>query len=533
MDLSHVEWSRGGYDLSQLSNVYTQDDRRATLVIDQFRKLRGDSTNARVLGFCVSVAHAEYMALRFNEKGIKSLAVHGGSTEQERLDAPRRLADGAVNVIFTCDLYNEGVDIPEIDTLLLLRPTESALLFQQQLGRGLRHAPGKANALVLDFIGQCRREFRFDRRLEVLTGQPRGVLCQEVEKGFPLLPPGCSMFLDKVARDVVLANLRMALQGGPTALRHDLLNLRARLHGDTPSLARFLADTGRVLDDVYAPRVGGWTGLCRFAGILTTPPQEGEAALGKLFGRVLHVDDRPRLNQLRDLAEGVLPDSDEGSEAARRGRLMIAFRLSAQGSRPASVSELFALMRDQPVLASELSQLVELLGAGVDGHGIRSGIPPEWPLLLHRHYTRDEVLVATGVSSLERERPSREGVLFIEEQAVELFFVTLNKSEKTFKPSTRYEDYAVSAHRFHWQSQSTTPENSPTGRRYRGVGKPCRFFLFVREHGRDADGQGAPYLFLGPVRYSSHHGSRPMNITWDLETALPAKFLSTLIAYAA
>jgi hypothetical protein len=101
----------------------------------------------------------------------------------------------------------------------------------------------------------------------------------------------------------------------------------------------------------------------------------------------------------------------------------------------------------------------------------------------------------------------------------EIFFVTLDKSEKAFSPSTRYEDFAVSPTRFHWQSQSTTGENSPTGQRYvHQSGNKARFLLFIRSR------PGAPFLFLGPLRYVPHSGSRPMSIHWDLEHPMPAGF---------
>lgn len=190
-DLRGLRWQRGGYDLSQLEGIYTGNDLRAALVIEQFVRLHGSPSAARALGFCVSVKHAEYMAKKFSEAGIPSIAVHGKSSDDERGTAIRRLRERLVNVIFTCDLYNEGVDIPEADCLLLLRPTESPTIFLQQLGRGLRLSEGKQSALVLDFIGQMHARYRFDLKLRALTGQPRAKLLQAVEQGFPLLPSGC------------------------------------------------------------------------------------------------------------------------------------------------------------------------------------------------------------------------------------------------------------------------------------------------------------------------------------------------------
>jgi Domain of unknown function (DUF3427) len=141
------------------------------------------------------------------------------------------------------------------------------------------------------------------------------------------------------------------------------------------------------------------------------------------------------------------------------------------------------------------------------------------PLFLHRQYQREEVLVALGLPNSVGAFHTQTGRFWIEALQTEVLFVTLDKSEKTFSPSTRYEDFALSPTRFHWQSQSTTGENSPTGRRYaRQRENGARFLLFVRPKKGDA------FMFLGPLRYVSHSGSRPMSIYWDLDHPMPAWF---------
>ncbi len=185
-------------------------------------------------------------------------------------------------------------------------------------------------------------------------------------------------------------------------------------------------------------------------------------------------------------------------------------------------------------LAREFEQLAEIVTA-TRPHG--TSIRPEaaWPLLLHHSYTSDEILAGTGDSTLEAPRKlAGTGVRFLRDQNADLFFVTINKSEKLFSSSTRYADYAVSPTEFHWQSQSTTPEDSPTGRRYReGHAHGHRVFLFVREN-RDTDlGTTAPFVFLGPARYVRHHGSRPMSIAWRLDHAIPPRYVDPFSSFRA
>jgi superfamily II DNA or RNA helicase len=288
VDLRQVRWSRTGYELGGLEGLYTGHEARTRLILAQLVRRVADVRRVRALGFCVSVAHAEFMAAQLRAQGVPALAVHGDSDAAGRADAPRRLREREVNVLFTCDLYNEGVDLPFVDTLLLLRPTMSATLFMQQLGRGLRLDPasGKTSCLVLDFIGQHRQEFRFDGVLSALTGVPRTRLREAVLADFPFLPGGCSLQLDAVARDTILESLRTTL-GGPKRLAAELREFTARV-GRPVRLAEYLEESGRELDEVYGAD-HGWTTIRKLAGIA---PDTDEATedLSRRLGWLSHVD---------------------------------------------------------------------------------------------------------------------------------------------------------------------------------------------------------------------------------------------------
>lgn len=499
-DLTELRWTRGAYADVDLERIYTGNDRRAELIARKYIEMRG----GRALGFCVSVRHAEFMAGRFSALGIPALAVHGDSPDGIRGSAPQRLRDGTVRALFTCDLYNEGVDLPYVDTLLLLRPTSSATVFLQQLGRGLRLADGKTSCLVLDFIGQHRKEFRFDRLLEALTGLPRGRLKQAVESDFPTLPSGCHLQLDRVAREIILDGLRQSLGGGIHRLSSEL-----RAIGPV-TLREFLEQTGREVKDVY--RAGGWTTLRAAAGHQPAV-SAGEATLSRAFGALSHLDDPDRIERLRRLAP---PD---------RVLLMLGYQIFHRTQdcfRSAEWPD-----RLTPALREEAAQLADVLAARAHPQQ-PPPIRQSWPIALHRSYDRREVLTAVGYWSETTKRPFREGVLRLNQQRAEIFFVTLDKSEKRFSPTTRYDDYAISPTLFHWQSQSTTTDTSPTGRRYlEQAQNGWSFYLFVRPDVH------APYVALGPCHYVSHTGSRPMSITWRLEQPIPGALFeryATLLA---
>ncbi len=513
VDLRGVRWARGGYRSDDLDKLYTGDDRRAELVAAQTALRVGEPLHMRALGFCVSVAHAEFMARKFTSLGIPAIAIHGDTPDDLRDQARGKLERRGVNVIFTCDLYNEGVDLPFVDTLLMLRPTASASLFLQQLGRGLRLCEGKTACLVLDFIGQHREDFRFDGMLAAVTGLPRAALRDAVEAGFPLLPTGCHLALDRVAREQVLASLRRSLRGGLGRLAEEL---RA-LEGEAIALGDFLAATGRTLDQVFDSRTS-WAAIRRAGGRPVPPAGPEEALLAPKLRQLLHLDEPARLAFYTGWL-AALPVQGL-SETERRWVLMLAYQLFHERDRRYTVESFAALLAAHPAIVADLRALVAVL---LDEAFVRGG-DAGGALTVHARYGRREVLTALGRWNEEAKPDSREGVVRLEAEQTELLFVTLDKGEKRFSPTTSYHDYAIGETRFHWQTQSLVSPTSPSGRRYVAqAANGWKYLLFVRETVNDV------YTYLGPVRYAGHTGSKPMNITWELESAIPGRWLT---AYA-
>src|SRR5699024_10213881 len=154
-DLTGLTWSRNknAYDATELSDLYMHAGaKRTKFIIAEIEKRVIDISQLKALGFCVSIKHADFMAEQFNDFGLPARAIHGGTSQSERNRAIADLRAGKIKAIFSVDLFNEGVDIPEVNTLLLLRPSQSPVLFIQQLGRGLRLSHGKDACMVLDFI---------------------------------------------------------------------------------------------------------------------------------------------------------------------------------------------------------------------------------------------------------------------------------------------------------------------------------------------------------------------------------------------
>ncbi|ORA08313.1 DUF3427 domain-containing protein [Mycobacterium arosiense] len=515
VDLGDLQWRRDGYDLAALSKLYTGNDARVRVVLKELRDKVADVSAMRALGFCVSIDHARYMADRFVAANIPARAVSADTLPAERQEALKALRNREINVLFAVDLFNEGLDIPEVDTVLFLRPTESATVFLQQLGRGLRLTEGKTVLTALDFVGHQRREFRFDQRFCALTGLGRKQLMRQVEQGFPFLPSGSQIVLDSVSRELVLDNIRQQL-----APRWAALVAEVHAHPST-DLRSYLDASGRGLEDVL--RTGrSWTTLCRDAGKAVADVGPRERDLIKRVRALAHVDDRRRATAYPAVLTGSAQLADP---ADKRLAEMLFFSLFPNGGGFDSVAAGLASLTNEPAV-DEMHQVIDIAfdSARRTTYALKEFAPDlaGVPLAVHASYSREEILAALGFATLGR-TPStmREGVAWCESANADAFLITLKKTETDYSPTTMYRDYALSPTLFHWESQSTTSSASPTGQRYiHHRQRGSHILLFVREAKSNALGT-SPYVFLGPAEYVSHEGDRPMAITWRMRHPMP------------
>jgi superfamily II DNA or RNA helicase/HKD family nuclease len=531
--LSEIPWKRGaGYDVDKLTDVYTASDAWAHFVIQEFVKRAGDLDSVRALGFCVSVRHARFMADKFNRAGIVSVAISAETGEEERRDALEGLQEGRMRMVFSVDLFNEGVDVPAVDALLMLRPTESGTLFLQQLGRGLRKREGKTVCTVLDFVGLHRAEFRFDMRLRALLGGSRSDVERQVENGFPFLPAGCHMELDRKASEIVLRSIRLAL---PTRWNQKVLEMRGFLRaGHAPELAAFLTHSGLELDDVFT-KDKSWSLLCADAGLQGESEGPQETVLRRAIARLLHVDDGLRIAwYLQVLSAAEPPRWAELSQWDRRLIRMLLVQLCDQVApallpTDAGLEAALALLWEHPGVLADICALLRVQ-EGRLSHVHRTMAGGDGvPLRVHARYARSEILAAFGVGGRVRAETWREGVRWIPEERTDVFLITLDKTGSGFSPTTRYKDYAISRELFHWESQSMTSEGSPTGMRYRHQSSSGnRVVLFARRNEAER-----AFWCLGTASYVRHEGERPMAVTWRLHTPLPLDLFNQFAAAVA
>lgn len=522
-DYRSVDWSKPALEQQQLDTLLTGNDARARAVINNWDQLVSDILQCRALAFCVSVAHARFMVDRFNQSGIPAMLVTGETDRDTRQNARFRLESRAITVIVTVDLYNEGVDLPFVDTLLLLRPTQSPTIFQQQIGRGLRLHEEKSNCLVLDFVGQYQQTFRFDVLYRAITGLSRRDILEGVEKGFGKLPSGCHIQLQKQAREQILSSLKEAVQQNWRRLQTELRTY-ITLHGtQNLTLGGFLHDQQLELADVYSqssPHNRGWVNLQRAAGLLEHVAAGGEEHdLSRRLSSLLHIDDTQHLRLLEQVAEQ--PGSYSIRSPQERLRLqMLAYQIDSQDKQVGAPEDFLRRLAAAPAVSRELKELAECLSLQAHTHYRPLPGLEQTPLKLHSRYSRREVLTAAGFLTEHKRKSSREGIVRLRDQCTELMFVTLDKSTARHE-GVAYDDYAISPKLFHWQSQNAASANTPAGQRYihQGEGPDCpwTFQLFVQET------KGHAFRACGPVEYVSHRGEKPMSITWRLQYPLPPR----------
>lgn len=518
-DLTRLSWRSGTYDQSQLGDLFSADHARARIVLKQVRDKVSDPMNMRTLGFCVSRRHAHFMAKCFQDAGFKAEALDSASKPEARDHVLSQLKAGEIQVIFSVDLFNEGLDIPDVDTLLLLRPTSSATVFLQQLGRGLRRTPDKPVLTVLDFIGQHRAEFRFEEQFRAMTNLSRNRLLEHAERDFPLLPSGCQIILEGKSKNLVLDNIRTQIKATVQTLAKE-----ARAF-NTPLLADYLKESRREIRELYKSS-NSWTTVLRRAGLADLPERPDEQELLKRVHAFLHVDDLERADAYTRLLRDDAPTYDSLSAKDQTYARMLFFNLWDKAGGFGSYTEGLEPLRDQRAFRSELQQVLDHVMGQADHFPLPlEGPHAHIPLKIHSAYNRSEILAALGVARLGGQMPGSfaQGVLWDEQNQTDTLLITLEKNEKDFSPTVRYKDYALSPSLFHWESQSTTAAASPTGLRYQQhKQRGSHVLLFMRRY-KDTDiGKAQPWMLLGPATFVRHEGSKPMAITWQLHYELPA-----------
>ena len=550
-DLRRINVRGGRYDENDLENLYTKGEaeRRLRIIVKELREKVDNPLRMKALGFCVNVKHAKYMAQKFNEVGIPADFLVGDDISKRRDEVMKKFMsdDHELAVIFTVDLFNEGVDIPNIDTLLMLRPTQSLTLFLQQLGRGLRRAPLKSVLTVLDFVGHQNKNFMVHHKYRAFVRQ--GTLTErDIES--PELPAGCHFHLDELTQKQVLMKIHESLRMNKNALIDTVKNYLENMQQNSaepyirPTVVDFINHYGLGLPQIYGrsskvtlpgvtkPVATTWTSLQAASGLypdLVVPFQDNiSLEVNRRIKALRHVNDSFRINAYLELLNTNILEQDMTDEQ-RRHAWMLLFSIWPDAkwvgsTERFSLDEGLATLRKNGGILQELESIWQR-NAILDTN---STLPlfegEDIPLRTHAYYSREELFAGLAGQGASFGVPTgfREGVRTFNSSNTTALVVNLEKSEKHFSPTTMYKDYAISTDEFAWDSQSATSPESPTGQLFQHHEElGHRIVLFVRRNNKDAIGT-RPYMCLGTVKYISHEGSKPMHIRWSLDRPMPA-----------
>lgn len=526
-DLTGLTWNRNkqAYDATELSDLYVHAGaKRTRFIIAEIEKRVIDISQLKALGFCVSIKHADFMAEQFTAFGLPARAIHGGTSLSERNRAIADLRSGMIKAIFSVDLFNEGVDIPEVNTLLLLRPSQSPVLFIQQLGRGLRLSHGKDACVVLDFIGQQNQQFDFTERYQALTKKRGAHLVTEIEAGFRSMPAGSNISLDRVTQEQVLRNIRNASSNSLKKIKALAFEIR------TTDLSEFLAESGISISDIYKSRGANqysWTRLLRETRSLPAKlgePDDTEEFLLKRLRAMLHINDLTRAEYYVRLLDPAAADPAELDDTEKIYARMLVLSFWANQPRkllPNDFTDALRLLRRYPAVRDELRQIMDYAINSSRVLPEASGISV---LQSHADYSLAELMGALEDKPLaDMVSLPREGVRHFAPLRTDLFLMTFKKREG-ISAATDYRDYPISPDLLHWESQNQTSLSSASGQRYiHHQQRGQTIAIATRFHNENDVGTASAYTFLGKVDYVSHRGEKPIQFEWALERSMPKK----------
>jgi superfamily II DNA or RNA helicase/HKD family nuclease len=523
VDLADIPWRAGKYVISELSKVYTFNDQRTGLILRKIEEYIPNYHEVRALCFCVDVDHAKNMAAKFQLAGLKS-AFLVSDNGAERVKWSKQLKERKINYLFVVDMFNEGVDIPSVDTILFLRPTESLTVFLQQFGRGLRKYEGKDHVTILDFVGHCNKEFNYTDRFRRLIGRTSMSVEEELGKDFPHLPLGCHITLETKAKEYILENIRAAIN---SFRKNRLVMWIQSYHSETTqslTLANFLKMHQVPLEKFYKNFT--WESLLQIAGKIHQVSRFEKELKRAVYKKWLSTDSYSYFSFLEQLAiKRFNVNVQSMNVVEQQMALMLYYDMFQEAGRYTSLQGMFNDLSEDDLFCEEMTELTVLLKNRCEAYEMSDNSSiMNMPIKLHGIYTKDQIFVALGTSTLDKKSSCREGVERNKRLNVEAMFVDIIK-DRDEDSNTNYNDFAINESLFNWETQNKVSPTSQAGKNY--INETQTMLLFVRQQDSFPEDKGRTmgFTYLGVVKLVKWQGARPMEIVWQLKTPMPASML--------
>ncbi|MBV7273762.1 DEAD/DEAH box helicase [Clostridiaceae bacterium UIB06] len=528
---------------------------RVDFIIEKMNFYGHDGEKRKCIGFCVGIDHAEYMAEEFNKRGIKSIALTGQNSSEERENYIKKLEsdEDDLEVIFTVDIFNEGVDIPSINLVLMLRPTDSPIIFIQQLGRGLRKHESKSFLTVLDFIGNHNKAFLIAIALNGSRYYDKDSLKVAVATQFANILGCTNIQMDRIAQERILEQLNEENFNSMKYLREEYFEFK-RMNGDkvpyllidyvkydgAPDPLKFLNkektyigfvanmekdDELRSLleDEVFLKILKELSSklpikrIYEFSILKYMLSNEGisvEKAKSEILKYIDYVDDESVLHALNCL-NGSYYDSSQIKNNIKCFELKDKVLSSTWNFKKTVQNKKYRIYIEDLINYALIRYEKEF---GSKYYGV-----PFFNL-----YEQYQMIDTALLSNYTKTHSSFRGSGLITNGKEYFLFIDLHK-EENIKESINYKDKFLDRQYFQWQSPNSTSQGSERGKniifnRDRGV----NLHIFVRKY-KQIDGIVQPYIYIGKGDVEEYHGEKPITVKMKLQNIAPVSLYTEFV----
>lgn len=554
-DIDEVDFS--GISLNNTAAVAKalKVNQRVNFIIKQMNLYEYDGEYRKCLGFCVNIEHAKFMCEEFNKRGIVSAYLTGEDQANKRTEYVKRLEDDGdpLEVIFTVDIFNEGIDIPSINLVLMLRPTNSPIIFIQQLGRGLRKYEDKKYLTVLDFIGNHNRAFLIAIALKGSRYYDKDSLKVSVKNDFIDIPGDTFIQLDPISKERILNQIDFENFNSMKYLKEEYNSFKALLQGKIPyylmdyikyegspdpvkffnkekTYLEFLTKVEKderclqmIIDEEYLKYLRYISSM-----LPLKRPYEFQILLDLLY------KDSMDFNDCKQSILKCIKTIDDDSVFHAMEVLNFNYYDSSQKNRWNKMAEL----RDGILYLSNTFKyylqdedkkkyIIDTLRYGLirykeEFNEVNYGKPF---FKLYAQYAMQDVAL---VANYRKIHSSFRGSGLIPFHKEYFLFVDLLK-DSNIKESINYKDKFISRKLFQWQSPNSTSQDSERGKNIiKNKERNIHLHLFVRKL-KEIDGKIEPYIYIGKMNTIQYEGNKPITIVAELEHEVDSKIYGELV----
>lgn len=552
-DISGVDLS--DVDLNNISEVTKRlrVNERVDYIIEKINFYGHDGDVLKAVGFCVSVEHAQYMEKEFNKRGIKSVALSSKDSVERRAEFIKRLEDedDDLKVIFTVDLFNEGVDIPSINMVLMLRPTNSSIIFIQQLGRGLRKSYGKEFLTVLDFIGNHNKVFLIAIALNGARYYDKDSLKVSIATDFANIP-GCTYIqMDRVAKERILEQIDSENFNSIKYIKEEYNEFKKMNSGVVPKLLvdylkfegaanpikfmkinnnksktylGFLEKVGEDIEEIKLLENEEFTKILKdLSGQLPLKrPFEFIILRYLILNKCANLEELN--NEILKYIESVDLDTIRHSIECLLGKYYDTIQLKNKIILIREEENRYYLTKEFLEVLEKIEfkiYIEDCINYGLLRYEKEFG-EKNYGVPFFKLYNQYQMIDAAILSNYRKTHSSFRGSGLLTNNNEWFLFIDLHK-EKDIKESINYKDKFINREVFQWQTPNSTSLSSERGRKLiNNVESNIKLHLFVRKY-KEIDKKVEPYIYIGKGDVIKYEGEKPITLELKLRNKIPIK----------